>query len=143
MAYDNDNIFAKILRGELPCHKIYEDDDTFAFLDIMPRADGHTLVIPKAPSVNIFDIEPASLATLIEAVRKLAPVVRDGMGADGVLVQQFNEAAAGQQVFHIHFHIVPRREGEPLRPHAGEMEDADILAANAEKIRAALADAKV
>ena len=140
MAYDNDNVFAKILRGELPCHKVYEDDATLAFMDIMPRADGHTLVIPKEPAINIFDVAPDTLCTLIKTVQKLAPVIRDAMGAGGVLIQQFNEAAAGQMVFHIHFHIVPRWEGERLRPHAGEMEEPEVLAAHAEKIRAALAN---
>jgi histidine triad (HIT) family protein len=138
MAYDNDNVFAKILRGELPCHKVYEDDDTFAFMDIMPQANGHTLVIPKTPAVNIFDVDQDTLAKLIKTVHKLAPVVRDAMGAEGILIMQFNEAAAGQMVFHIHFHIVPRWEGEKLRRHSGEMEDPEVLAANAEKIRAAL-----
>ncbi|MGD9868174.1 MAG: HIT family protein [Hyphomicrobiales bacterium] len=138
MTYDDQNVFAKILRGELPCHKIYEDDDTLSFLDIMPRADGHTLVIPKKPAVNIFDITQDSLNTLMKTVHKLAPVVRDAMGAGGILLQQFNNAAAGQMVFHIHFHIVPRWEGETLKPHSGEMEDPDVLVANAEKIRQAL-----
>jgi len=135
MAYDDDNIFAKILRDELPCHKIYEDDHSFAFLDIMPRADGHTLVIPKAKAQNIYDIEPASLSELIGMVAKLAPVVRDAMGAEGILIQQFNEAASGQMVFHIHFHIVPRWAGTALRPPAERVEDDDILASYAEKIR--------
>lgn len=138
MAYDDENVFAKILRGELPCHKVYEDDRTFAFMDIMPRADGHTLVIPKAKAVNMFDVEPDDLRDLMRTVRLLAPVVRDAMDADGILIQQFNEAAAGQMVFHIHFHILPRWEGERLRPHRSEMADGDVLAANAAKIRARL-----
>jgi len=135
MAYDDDNIFAKILRGELPSHKVYEDDHSFAFLDIMPRADGHTLVIPKAKAENIFDIKPHDLSELIGTVARLAPVVRDAMGAEGILIQQFNNAAAGQMVFHIHFHIVPRWAGTPLRPPAERVEDDDVLAAYAEKIR--------
>lgn len=135
MAYDDDNIFAKILRGELPCHKVYEDDETFAFLDIMPRSDGHTLVIPKARFENIFDIDADTLSRLIRSVHKLAPLVRTAMGADGIMLQQFNEAAAGQMVFHIHFHILPRWEGEKLKPHREEMEDSDVLTAHAEKIR--------
>jgi histidine triad (HIT) family protein len=138
MAYDPDNIFAKILRGEIPCQKIYEDDATFAFLDIMPRTDGHTLVIPKAPFVNLFDVDETSLAATIRTVRKLSPAVRDAFGAGGVTIQQFNEAAAGQMVFHLHFHILPRSEGVALRPAAGKMEDPSVLAANAEKIRAQL-----
>ena len=140
MSYDDSNVFAKILRGELPCHKIYEDDETLAFMDIMPRADGHCLVIPKAPAVNIFDADEDLLCVLMRTVRKLAPVVRDAMEAEGVLIQQFNEAAAGQMVFHIHFHIIPRWANRPLKPHTGEMEDSDVLAANAAKIRDRLAD---
>ena len=138
MAYDDENIFAKILRGELPCHKVYEDDLTFAFMDIMPRAHGHTLVIPRAKAVNILDVDPDDLCDLMRTVRKLSPVVKAAMEADGILIQQFNEAAAGQMVFHIHFHILPRWEDQKLRPHRSEMEDPDVLAANAEKIRAKL-----
>lgn len=141
MAYDKENVFAKILRDELPCHKVYEDDETFAFMDIMPRANGHTLVIPRTPAINIFDVDPDNLCTLIKTVHKLAPYVRDAMEADGVIVQQFNEAAAGQMVFHIHFHIIPRWEGVKLKPHTGDMEDPDVLAANAARIREALAAA--
>ena len=139
MTYDDNNVFAKILRGELPCHKVYEDDETFAFLDIMPRADGHTLVIPKAPWVGIFDTPPDTLCILLRCVQKLAPAVRDAMTAEGILIQQFNEAAAGQMVFHIHFHIVPRWSDVALKPHTGEMEDSEVLEENAKKIRNALA----
>jgi histidine triad (HIT) family protein len=138
MAYDNDNIFAKILRGDMPAHKVYEDDDTFAFMDIMPRSNGHTLVIPKSPAVNMLDIDPDTLCTLMRTVHKLAPVVMKAMNADGFMIQQFNEAAAGQMVFHIHFHIVPRYADVPLKPPASEMENDDILIANADKIRSAL-----
>ncbi len=138
MAYDDNNIFAKILRGEMPCSKVYEDDKVFAFLDIMPRSAGHTLVIPKAKAVNMLDIEPDDLCDLMRGVRMLAPVVKRAMDADGLLIQQFNEAAAGQMVFHIHFHIVPRFEGQPLKPCASKMEDPEVLAANAAKIIASL-----
>lgn len=138
MAYDESNVFAKILRGELPCHKVYEDAHTLAFMDIMPRADGHTLVIPKAKAVNIFDVDDDTLCALMRTVRKIAPAVRDAMRAGGLLIQQFNESAAGQMVFHIHVHIIPRWEGVRLKPHSGEMEDAAVLAENAAKIRAAL-----
>lgn len=140
MAYDDSNVFAKILRGDLPCHRIYEDDDTLAFMDIMPRAEGHCLVIPKTPAVNIFDVDAETLCAVMRTVKKLAPIVRDAMGAEGILIQQFNEAAAGQQVFHIHVHIIPRWAERPLKPHSGEMEDSDVLAANAVKIRERLAD---
>ena len=138
MAYDDTNIFAKILRGEIPAHKIYEDEDTFAFLDIMPRAEGHTLVITKEKARDLFDISPEALARLMAVVQKLAPQIQEAVGADGVLIQQFNGAAAGQTVFHLHVHIVPRKEGEPLKAHAGKMEVQAKLAATAEKIRKAL-----
>ena len=135
MAYDENNVFAKVLRGEIPCHQIYEDTDTLAFLDIMPRADGHALVITKEKARDLFDISPSGLAKLMTAVQKLAPKIRDAVGADGILIQQFNGAAAGQTVFHVHVHIIPRKEGEALKPHAGKMADQGHLAAIAEKIR--------
>jgi histidine triad (HIT) family protein len=135
MAYDENNIFAKMLRGEIPCHKLYEDENTLAFLDIMPRSEGHSLVITKEKARDLFDISPDGLAKLMAVVRKLAPKITEAVGADGVLIQQFNGAAAGQTVFHLHVHIVPRKDGEPLKPHAGKMEDPAALAATAEKIR--------
>jgi histidine triad (HIT) family protein len=135
MAYDPNNLFAKILTGEIPCHKIYEDADTLAFLDIMPRSDGHALVITKEKARDLFDISPQALASLMAVVQKLAPVIQEAMGADGVLIQQFNGAAAGQTVFHLHVHIIPRKDGEALKPHAGKMADQAALAATAEKIR--------
>ena len=138
MAYDENNVFAKMLRGEIPCHKIYEDEDTLAFLDIMPRSDGHALVITKEKARDLFDIAPEALAKLMAVVQKLAPKIQQAMGAQGVLIQQFNGAAAGQIVFHLHVHIVPRKEGETLKPHAGKMADQGKLAATAEKIRAKL-----
>lgn len=135
--YDSNNIFAKILRGEMPATKVYEDDAALAFMDIMPRSEGHTLVIPKAPARNIFDIEPTILAGLIQRVQKVALAAKAGMGADGVSIQQFNEQAGGQVVFHIHFHVLPRWAGVALRP-PGAMGDKAIIEANAAKIRAAL-----
>lgn len=137
MAYDDNNIFAKILRNEAPCHKVYEDEQALAFLDVMPRTKGHTLVIPKVKAMNIFDISAPDLAMLMTSVHKLAPIVRDAMEADGLIIQQFNEAAAGQMVFHIHFHLLPRFEGVPMRHAHGQMEREEILLKNAEKIRAA------
>jgi len=137
--YDPDNVFAKILRGDLPCHKLYEDAATFAFMDIMPRGDGHCLVIPKKPSRNILDVEQESLAAVIATTQKLARAVVKAFSADGVTIQQFNEPAGGQVVFHLHMHIIPRFDGVSLRPHTGEMADQSVLAANAEKIRVALA----
>jgi histidine triad (HIT) family protein len=136
--YDSNNIFAKILRGEIPCHKVYEDDHTLAFMDVMPQASGHLLVIPKAGSRNILDADPAVLANTIATVQKLAVAAKEAFDADGVYVAQFNEPAAGQTVFHLHFHIIPRSEGAALKPHTGGMEDNAVLAANAEKVRAAL-----
>ena len=138
MAYDENNVFAKMLRGEIPCHKIYEDEDTLAFLDIMPRTQGHALVITKEKARDLFDVSPAALAKLMAVVQKLAPKIQQAMGAEGVLIQQFNGAAAGQTVFHLHVHILPRKEGETLKPHAGKMEDQAKLAATAEQIRKVL-----
>jgi histidine triad (HIT) family protein len=138
-SYDQANVFAKILRGELPAHKIRETATTLAFMDIMPRADGHALVIPKAPARNILDIAPDDLAALIREVQLVAKGVKAGMGADGITLQQFNEPAGGQVVFHIHFHVIPRWDGVAMRPHTGQMADGAALRANAEKIIAALA----
>lgn len=136
-AYDDNNIFAKILRGELPCEKVYEDDHVLAFMDIMPRADGHVLVIPKAKARNILDIAPDDLKNLIAGAQKVAKAVKAGMAAEGLTVQQFSEQAGGQIVFHIHFHILPRWEGVALRPHTGAMAPADDLKKFAAQIRAA------
>lgn len=138
-AYDPDNVFAKILRGDLPAHKLYEDDATFAFMDIMPRGDGHCLVIPKAPARNILDVEPSILAAVMETTQTMARAVMKAFAADGVTIQQFNEPAGGQVVFHLHVHVIPRFAGVSLRPHTGAMADQAVLAANAEKIRQALA----
>jgi histidine triad (HIT) family protein len=136
IAYDPGNIFAKILRGEIPAHKVYEDEHVLAFMDIMPRADGHTLVIPKQAARTIVDIAPDVLANLVTGVQKVAKAVNAAMNADGLTIQQFNETAGGQVVFHIHFHIIPRFEGVPMRPHTGQMAEPDVLKVNAEKIRA-------
>jgi histidine triad (HIT) family protein len=135
MAYDPSNIFAKVLKGEIPCHRLYEDADTLVFLDIMPRSEGHALVITKTAARDLFDVSPEALAKVMGVVQKLAPQIRDTVGADGVLIQQFNGAAAGQTVFHLHVHIVPVKQGVPLKPHAGQMADPAALAATAEKIR--------
>ncbi|WP_413221706.1 HIT family protein [Tritonibacter mobilis] len=136
-AYDDDNIFAKILRGEIPSTRVYEDDDTLAFMDIMPRVDGHLLVIPKTPCRNVLDASPAQLEAVIRTVQKLAQASKAAFDADGVTIQQFNEAAGGQEVFHLHFHVLPRHEGvSPRAP--GQVGDMDAIAAHAEKIRAAL-----
>jgi histidine triad (HIT) family protein len=138
MTYDSDNIFAKILRGEVPCEKVYEDEKTLAFMDVMPQADGHVLVLPKAPARNLLDAASADLATTIATVQKVARAVKTAMKADGLTIQQFNEAAGGQSVFHLHFHVLPRWDGVPLRRHRGEMVPKDALADHARKIRDAL-----
>lgn len=137
--YDDQNVFAKILRGELPSHKIYEDDKTLVIMDIMPRGDGHILVIPKAPSRNILDIETDDLNAVMATVQKMAHTVIKAFGADGTTIQQFSEPAGGQVVFHTHVHVIPRFEGISLKPHTGEMADNDLLAGHAEEIRKALA----
>jgi len=139
MAYDSNNIFAKILRGDLPAHKVFEDAETLAFMDIMPRCDGHTLVIPKSPARNLLDASPAQLAACMRTVQKTAAAVMKAFGAQGITLQQFNEVAGGQVVFHLHFHILPRSEGVSLGPPASKMERPETLEANAEKIRKALA----
>lgn len=135
--YDRDNVFARILRGETPSHNVYEDDATLAFMDVMPRGDGHTLVIPKAPSRNLLDIGDADLATLMASVAKVARAAKSAFGAEGVTIQQFNETAGGQVIFHTHVHVLPRWSDVPLRPHTGQMEKQEVLAAHAEKLRAA------
>jgi histidine triad (HIT) family protein len=137
-AYDNTNIFAKILRGELPCHKIFEDDVALSFMDIMPRAQGHCLVIPKVPARNFLDLPPDDLAKFITRVQKVAQATKTGMRADGITLHQYNEPAGGQVVFHLHFHILPRWSGVELRPHTGVMEKPEVLEANCAKIVAAL-----
>jgi len=138
MAYDPDNIFAKIIRGEIPCVKIYEDEHTFAFLDVMPQAEGHTLVVSKEPAQNIFELSPVGAATLIASVQKIAAAVKKALGAPGIMLVQLNGEAAGQSVFHIHFHIIPRTGGIDLKFHAREMADPKAQEAIAVKIRAAL-----
>jgi len=137
-AYDPSNIFAKILCGELPSYKIYEDDKTLAFLDIMPRAPGHALVLPKAPARNILDVAPDDLAHVIKVAQKIAKVSVEVFGADGVTVQQFNESAGGQVVFHLHIHVIPRKEGIALKPPASQKEAPEVLKEQAAKLAAAL-----
>ena len=134
-AYDDDNIFAKILRNEMPCHKVYEDAETFVFMDISPRSNGHCLVIPKSPARNILDIDSGSLAAVIATTQLLSKAVIKAFDADGVTIHQFNEPAGGQLVYHLHFHVIPRFDGVKLKPHTGDMEDNEVLKANAEKIR--------
>jgi len=135
--YDDQNIFAKILRGEIPCFKVYEDDDTLCFMDIMPRSDGHCLVIPKTPCRNMLDATPEQLAACMKTVNLVGNACMEAFEADGITLMQFSEAAGGQEIFHLHFHIHPRHEGRPLRP-AGQQGDMEAIAAHAEKIKAAL-----
>jgi histidine triad (HIT) family protein len=136
--YDPNNIFAKILRGEAPCVKLYEDEFAFSFMDVMPRGDGHALVIPKVPARNILDVGAADLSRLMPAVQKIARAAMAGLDAPGVTIQQFNEEAGGQQVFHLHFHVLPRWPGVALRPPGGPFQGADTLKPFADKIIAAL-----
>ncbi|WP_267550989.1 HIT family protein [Rhizobium rhizogenes] len=137
-AYDSNNIFAKILKGEIPSYRVYEDEHTVAFMDVMPQSPGHTLVLPKSPSRNMLDADPAALQHAITVVQKVAVAVQEAFDADGVYIAQFNEPAAGQTVFHLHFHVIPRHEGVALKPHSGKMEDGAVLADNARKIIEAL-----
>jgi len=138
MDYDPSNIFARILRGELPCHRIFETDRVLAFMDVMPRGQGHSLVIPKASARNILDVHADDLSELVKAVQVVARASCAALNADGITIQQFNESAGGQIVFHLHFHVIPRFDGVPLRPHTGEMEKPEVLASLAERIRAAI-----
>ena len=137
-SYDPNNIFAKILRGELPAHKVFEDDRVFAFLDIMPRAPGHTLVIPKQPIRTILDIAPDDLAYLMKATQKIARAGATVFAADGLTIQQFNEPAGGQVVFHLHVHVIPRKIGVALKPPASFKEDPSVLSDQALRLAAAL-----
>ena len=137
-AYDPTNIFAKILRGEFPCYKVYENDHVLAFLDIMPRSPGHTLVIPKVPARNILDIDPEDFAHVARGTHRIARAAMTTFAADGITVQQFSEPAGGQVVFHLHMHVMPRHNGIALLPPASCKEDAKVLGENAAKLAAAL-----
>lgn len=136
--YDPTNIFARILRGEIPAAKVFEDEATLAFMDVMPQSEGHTLVIPKVPAATVFDLAPGDLARLITTTQKVAIAVRKAFSPEGVTLMQFNGAAAGQTVPHIHFHIVPRYAGRELVSHARQMTDAAVLETQAARIRAML-----
>jgi histidine triad (HIT) family protein len=138
-SYDPNNIFAKILRGELPCYKVYEDDKALAFLDIMPRTVGHTLVLPKTPARNILDIGAEDLAHVMAVAQKVAKGAIKAFAADGITIQQFNEGAGGQVVFHLHVHVIPRKTGVAMKPPASEKEKPDVLAENAKKLSEAIA----
>lgn len=137
-AYDQNNVFARIVRGELPSIKVFEDSHVLVIMDVMPQGKGHTLVIPKAQSRNMLDIGEDDLKRTILTVQRVARAVKKAFEAPGVFVMQFNEPAAGQTVFHTHFHVIPRFEGVPLKPHTGGMADSSVLKEQAEKIKAAL-----
>ncbi|MEG9862000.1 MAG: HIT family protein [Parvularculales bacterium] len=138
MSYDNNNIFAKILRGEAPCFQVHSDEHTLAFMDVMPQVPGHTLVIPRHPAENLFDLPPDYAAAMAKSVKIVAHAVRQAFEAPGILIAQLNGAAAGQTVFHIHTHIIPRHDGIDLKFHAREMENPDTLETHAQMIRKAL-----
>jgi len=138
MAYDNGNIFAKILRGEIPCVKVYEDDKTLAFMDVMPQAEGHTLVVPKEAAENALDLSEDGMTAMMLTTQKIARAVYKALDPDGIVLTQYNGAAAGQSVFHVHFHVIPRKAGNVLAPHARGMVDAKTLEPVAAKIRSAL-----
>ena len=138
MVYDFNNVFAKILRGEIPSVKVYEDDKTLAFMDVMPQADGHVLVIPKEPAENIFELTPNGAAALMATTQKVAKAIKKGLNTPGIMITQLNGAPAGQSVFHVHFHIIPRSGGVDFRLHAREMEKPEKLKALAEQIKVAL-----
>ena len=136
--YDANNVFAKILRGEIPAAKVYETEHVLAFMDAMPQSDGHTLVIPKTQARNFFDAEPAVLAEWVKATQTVARAVKRAFNPDGIRIAQFNDPAAGQTVFHLHFHIIPCYEVKELRSHSRGMADPALLAHHAEMIKAAL-----
>ena len=138
MVYDPNNIFAKILRGEIPSFSVYEDDATLAFMDVMPQSPGHTLVIPKSPTENLFDLDINAGTAVLRTTKIVADAVKKAFKADGIVLKQFNGPVAGQTVFHFHIHIIPRYEDVPLRAHTGKMEDSKVLEGHAEKIRAVL-----
>ena len=138
MAYDDNNIFARILRGEIPCVKLFEDAHTLSFMDVMPQADGHALVIPKEKAENILELSPDAAAALMLTTQKVAKAVKKGLNAPGIMLAMLNGAPAGQSVFHVHFHIIPRSAGVDMGMHARGMADAKTLEPVAAKIRAAL-----
>ena len=138
MPYDSQNIFAKILRGEIPCVRVFEDARTLAFMDVMPEAEGHVLVVPREDAQDILDLSAEGLIAMMATVQKVARAVDKALKPDGILLKQYNREAAGQSVFHVHFHVLPRREGTLLAPHGKVMVDAAKLEPIAAKIRSEL-----
>ena len=139
MAYDQDNIFARIIRGEIPCHRVYEDADTLAFMDIMPQSDGHTLVVPKSAGEDIHSTSPDAAAAAMRTAQMIARAVQKAFAPPGIMIAQLNGAGAGQSVFHLHIHVIPRYAGKDLGIHAAKPADPAVLALHAARIRAALA----
>ncbi len=137
-AYDDRNIFARILRGEIPCFKVYETDRTFAFLDIMPRSPGHTLVIPKAPARGILDVSEDDFAEVARSAKRVAAAAMQAFGADGIIIQQFSEPASGQVVFHLHMHVMPVRAGVALLPAQTHKAEAAALQEHATRLTTVL-----
>lgn len=138
MAYDPNNIFARILRGEIPAYRVFEDERTLAFMDVMPQSDGHTLVLPKAPAENLFDLDPEMAAAVIRNAQRIAIAVKRAFKPDGITLMQFNGPVAGQTVFHFHLHIVPCYADRPLRTHGRKMAEPALLEAHAQRIRSLL-----
>ena len=138
MAYDQNNIFAKILRDEINSHKIYEDDHTLAFMDVMPLSPGHSLVIPKQAAESLFDLDTDSGSAILKTTQRVSEAVKDVFSADGIMLNQFNGSAAGQTVFHFHIHIIPRYHGISLGQHSKKMEAQETLEEQAKKIRSAI-----
>jgi len=136
--YDPDNIFAKILKGEMPCVKVYEDEHVISFMDIFPQAPGHTLVVPREPVRNALEMTDGALQATIVRVKRIANAVKSALQPDGIVITQFNGAPAGQTIFHVHFHIIPRMDGVALGAHGGGQADMDELKVQAEKIAAAI-----
>ena len=137
-AYDDQNVFAKILRGEIPCFEVFRDERSFAFLDIMPRSPGHTLVIPRAPARGILDIAEDDLAAVARTAKRVAIAAMRAFDAEGIILQQFSEPASGQVVFHLHMHVMPVRSGIELLPAQTRKEDMAVLADHARRMVAAL-----
>ena len=138
MAYDQNNIFAKILRGEIPCVKVFEDDNTLAFMDVMPQAQGHVLIIPKEPAESLLDLSAEGAAAVIATTQRVARAVKKALDAPGIYVMHLNGTPAGQTVFHVHFHVIPRDVSVPLKPHGGGVVDAKVLETVAVRIRGSM-----
>ena len=139
MTYDSGNIFARILAGEAKSHRVHDDEHVLAIMDVMPRADGHTLVLPKAPSVDLLDLPGDAVPGVFAATQRISRAVKEAFAADGVLVKLHNGSAAGQVIFHMHVHVIPCHQGQPMKPPGHALADDEVLAENARLIREALA----